>query len=51
LQDFRGGLSRDGEKLRPHPLAERSVAEVSAAAVKRKEGTATWESLRKMMTE
>lgn len=51
LQDFRGGLSRDGEKLRPHPLTERSVAEVSAAAVKRKEGTATWESLRKMMTE
>jgi hypothetical protein len=49
LQDFRSGLSRDGDKLRPFSLAERAIADVSGTAVKWKEGTAASKLLLKFM--
>jgi hypothetical protein len=49
LQDFRSGLSRDGDKLRPLPLAERSITDVSGAVVKWKEGTPASKVLLKLM--
>jgi hypothetical protein len=49
LQDFRSGLSRDGDKLRPLPLAERTIADVSGTVAKRKEGTSASKILLKLM--
>ena len=51
LQDFRSGITRDGDKLRPFPLAEMSVSQVSDAAVKWKEGQPNWTSLRRLLAK
>jgi hypothetical protein len=37
LQDFRAGIARDGDKLKPYSLAAMKVEEVEKAAIKRKE--------------
>jgi len=37
LQDFRFGLARDGDKLKPHPLGAMKVDDVEKAAIKWKE--------------
>ena len=51
LQDFRGGLARDGDKLRPYPLAAMTVGAVEAEAVKWKGEQAGWAALRKLLPE
>jgi hypothetical protein len=51
LQDFQSGMVRDGDKLRPLPLSDQPVSEVTGTAVRWKEGRPNWTSLRKLLAE
>jgi hypothetical protein len=49
LQDFRSGIIRDGDKLRPFPLAEMPVSVATHATVKWKENSPYWIALRTLL--
>lgn len=51
LQEFPFGVRRDGDKLKPHPLAAMKVDAVEKAAIKWKEERPGWTVLRKLLPE
>jgi len=49
VTDIRSDMRRtEGDQTRPHPLSEMTVAEVSEAAVRWKEGRPSWTALRRV---